>query len=464
MSTNLDTWQIFVDGASNSSGSGVGVIIINPDKHTEIQCALRFEFEVTNNEAEYETVVIALELALSLELEFVKVFSDSQLVVGQIEGSFERKDEKMSLYYMKVQDLQRKFKSCEIAKIARKDNEKADALSRLVFMGIESLDRTVHMKVITEPSINQIPNVMGIDNEPSWMDLIIEFITNGNLPSDARCLRLSKPSQALFEVHEGVCRNHQGARALAFKLIRYGYYWPTMKKDVSEYVKRCDRCQRFAVEYFTRWVEAEPLATISEPKLRTFTWRSIICRFGIPKVLITDNGRQFDNQQFRGFCSNLGIDHRLASVSHPQRNGLVEVTNRIILQDLRTRISNARDSWSDELPSILWTYRTTHRTTTGETPFMLAYGIEAMVPVEIRLPSHRRLEPETSRHTTEHLDLLEEVQEQTDIKVTSYQTRQPNILITKSRLEVQSWRLSLEEGRSSRSLPREGRAHLGRTL
>ncbi|XP_022877090.1 uncharacterized protein LOC111395342 [Olea europaea var. sylvestris] len=189
MSTNLDTCQIFVDGASNSSGSGVGVIIISPNKHTGIQCALRFEFEATNNEAEYEVVVIALELALSLELEFVKVFSDSQLVVGQIEGSFKRKDKKMSLYCMKVQDLQRKFKSCEIAKIARKDNGKVDALSRLVFMGVDSLDRTVYIKVITEPSINQIPDVMDIDNEPSWMDPIIEFITSENLPSDARSAR-----------------------------------------------------------------------------------------------------------------------------------------------------------------------------------------------------------------------------------------------------------------------------------
>ncbi|XP_022897720.1 uncharacterized protein LOC111411417 [Olea europaea var. sylvestris] len=331
----------------------------------------RFEFEATNNEAEYGVVVIALELALSLELEFVK-------------------------------DLQRKFKSCEIAKIARKHNRKADALSRLVFMGVDSLDRTVHIKVITEPSINQTPDVMDIDNELSWMDPIIEFITSGNLPSDARlarsiraraprycmisgilfrrsiilpylrCLRPSESSQALAEVHEGVCGNHQGARALAFKLIRYGYYWPTMKNDASEYVKRCDRCQRFAVEYFTKWAEAEPLAMISEPKLRAFTWRSIICRFGIPKVLITNNGR---------------------------------------------------DSWSDELPSILWTYRTTHRTTSGETPFMLAYGIEAMVPVEIRLPSHKRLEPETSGHTTEHLALLEEVWEQAAIKVASYRTK-----------------------------------------
>ncbi|XP_022874148.1 uncharacterized protein LOC111392969 [Olea europaea var. sylvestris] len=165
MSTNSDTWQIFVDGASNSSGSGAGVIIISPDKQTEIQCALRFKFEATNNEAEYEAIVIALELALCLELEFVKIFSDSQLVVGQIEGSFERKEEKMSLYCMKVQDLQRKFKSCEITKIARKDNGKADALSRLVFMGVDDLDRTVQQN---PASVKSSTSWTLTTNHPGW--------------------------------------------------------------------------------------------------------------------------------------------------------------------------------------------------------------------------------------------------------------------------------------------------------
>lgn len=174
-----------------------------------------------------------------------------------------------------------------------------------------------------------------------------------------------------------------------------------------------------AVEYFTKCAEAEPLTSITEPKLRGFVWKSIVCRFGIPKVLISDNGRQFDNAQFRSFCTNLGIDHRLTSLSHPQSNGLTEVTNRIILQDLRTRLGNAKGSWSDELPSILWTYRTSHKTTTSKTPFMLAFGIEATLPVEISLPSLRIVDHDSSEDTTEHLDLLEEVQEQ----VASYQNK-----------------------------------------
>ncbi|XP_022883401.1 uncharacterized protein LOC111400207 [Olea europaea var. sylvestris] len=253
-SSTTGMWQIFVDRASNSSGSGAGVIIISPDMLINIQCAFRFEFEATNTEAEYEAVIIAMELAINLELENIKIYSDSELVVGQIEGTFDRKDEKMSLYCLKVHDLQRKFKGCEIVKITWAENCKADALSRLVFMGIDGLDRIVHVRIVTEPSINQTIGVMDIDDEPSWMDPIVDFIKHGNLPEDPRAargiwskalryciiegvlfrrsltlpyLRYLKPSEsshALEEVHEGVCENHQGARALAFKLIRYGYY------------------------------------------------------------------------------------------------------------------------------------------------------------------------------------------------------------------------------------------------
>ncbi|XP_022876949.1 uncharacterized protein LOC111395179 [Olea europaea var. sylvestris] len=252
-SMTLKIWEIFVDGASNSSGSGAGIIITSLDKTMEIQCTLRFEFEATNNEAEYEPIIIALELVKNLELEHVKFFSDLQLVVGQIEGSFERKVEKMSLYCLKAQDLHRQFVSCEILK-ARANNAIVDALSRLVFMSVDGLDRTVHIKMVAEPSIAQRLSVMDIDHEPSWMDPIVDYISNGNLPADPRlarsiryraaryciiegvlfrrsftlpylrCLKPSESLQAMTEVHEGICGNHQGALALAYKLIRYGYY------------------------------------------------------------------------------------------------------------------------------------------------------------------------------------------------------------------------------------------------
>ena len=75
------------------------------------------------------------------------------------------------------------------------------------------------------------------------------------------------------------------------------------------------------IDYFTKWVEAEPLATITEKSIRSFVWRNIICRYKIPKVLVSDNGKQFDNSTFRDFCSELGIRNHNSSPVYPQANG-----------------------------------------------------------------------------------------------------------------------------------------------
>ena len=76
-----------------------------------------------------------------------------------------------------------------------------------------------------------------------------------------------------------------------------------------------------AIDYFTKWVEAEALATITKAKVQNFVWKNIVCRFGIPRTIISDNGRQFDSQAFRSFCSNLGIKNKYSSPGHPQANG-----------------------------------------------------------------------------------------------------------------------------------------------
>ena len=94
-------------------------------------------------------------------------------------------------------------------------------------------------------------------------------------------------------------------------------------------------------------------------------WRNLVTRFGLPKVIITDNGPQFAGARFREFCADHGIQLRFSSVAHPQTNGLVEVTNRSILDGLRRRVSAARSAWVDELPSILWSLWTTPKTATG---------------------------------------------------------------------------------------------------
>ena len=144
-----------------------------------------------------------------------------------------------------------------------------------------------------------------------------------------------------------------------------------------------------AIDYFTKWVEAEALASITEAKTSSFIWKSIICRFGIPYAIVTDNGRQFDNENYKRMCEELGIKTFFSSPVHPQANGQVEAVNKTIKTTLKTKLSNLKGAWVDKLPNVLWAYRTTARNATCKTPFSLAFGTETVVPVEIGMPTYR---------------------------------------------------------------------------
>ena len=71
------------------------------------------------------------------------------------------------------------------------------------------------------------------------------------------------------------------------------------------------------INYFTKWVEVEALATIAVAKVQNFVWKNIVCRFRIPRAIISDNGRQFYNHGFKSFCSSLGIKNKYSSPGHP---------------------------------------------------------------------------------------------------------------------------------------------------
>ena len=143
------------------------------------------------------------------------------------------------------------------------------------------------------------------------------------------------------------------------------------------------------IDYFTKLVEAEALATITEKNVRNFVWKNIICRYGIPRVFVSNNGKQFDNDAFRDFYSQLGIKNHNSSPTHPQANGQVEVTNRSLLKIIETRLEGAKGIKPDELPNVLWAYKMTVRTPIWETPFRLVYGSEAVIPAEVELTSYK---------------------------------------------------------------------------
>nr|KYP63425.1 Pro-Pol polyprotein [Cajanus cajan] len=173
-----------------------------------------------------------------------------------------------------------------------------------------------------------------------------------------------------------------------------------------------------AIDYFTKWIEACPLAKITTENVQRFTWRNIICRFGIPHTLVTNNGRQFIAQGFEDFLRELGIKHLPTSVEHPQTNGQAEAANKVILRELKKRLGNAKGQWPDELPSILWAYHCTPQSTTQETPYRLTYGTDAMILVEVGETSHRRQVFNSEQNAQElaaDLDLVDELKDEAQI-------------------------------------------------
>ena len=177
------------------------------------------------------------------------------------------------------------------------------------------------------------------------------------------------------------------------------------------------------MDYFTKGAEAEPLAIITEQKVRNFVWCSIICMFGIPRALVSDNGKQFDNLKFRDFCAELGIKNYYSSPAHPHSNGQEEVTIRTLKAVLKSKLENLKGKWVEYLPEVLWAYRTTCKSATQGTPFALAFGTEAVASIEVRLKSPR-VEFVNTKHNEEilrmNLDLLEEKREQVLKRVEDY--------------------------------------------
>jgi hypothetical protein len=174
-----------------------------------------------------------------------------------------------------------------------------------------------------------------------------------------------------------------------------------------------------AVDYFTKWVEAQPLSSISVEQVKKFYWRRIICRFGLPKYIVSDNGTQFASEKVVSFCKEKGIQNTFISVEHPQANGQAESANKVILKALKRRLSRKGEAWVAHLTAILWSYHTTPQSSTGEAPFTMVYGADAMIPAEVNPPSSRRettTAQENNEALQENLDLIQEVRDKTHFR------------------------------------------------
>ncbi|XP_030958963.1 uncharacterized protein LOC115980905 [Quercus lobata] len=361
-------------------------------------------------QAEYKAFLAGLRTVLGMGAWDVEIYSNSQLVVNQVQGSFEAQDSLMKAYLQAVKQIMNKFCTMKVAQVGRAQNRNTDSLATLALSMTEEVPQLIKVELIREPSISIADNVSttGVDvamisaTRPCWMDPIIDFLAEDRVPDNEKeankirrvvarywlsadrklyqrsfgglylsCLHPEKVNELLFELHNAVCGSHVRGRSLAHRAMTQGFWWPQMQKDAAEYV------------------QAKALANIRDVDVKKFVWKNIVTRFGVPDSLISDNIFQFDNKAFRAFCSDLGIKNRYSTPTYPQSNGQAEATNKAIVNGLKKRLDGAKGMWAEELPNVLWAYRTTPRRSTGETPFSLTYGAEAMMPAEVNLCNAR---------------------------------------------------------------------------
>nr|GEY14745.1 reverse transcriptase domain-containing protein [Tanacetum cinerariifolium] len=141
-----------------------------------------------------------------------------------------------------------------------------------------------------------------------------------------------------------------------------------------------------AIDYFTKWIEAKPVATITKNLVKKFIWDNNVCRFRLPEEIISDNGKQFKDNPFKDWCEKLNIKQRFASIKHPQTNSQVERANRSLGKGIKTRLGKDNINWVEEVPYMLRAHRTMIKTSNEDTPLSLTYSTEAMIPVEITMP------------------------------------------------------------------------------
>ncbi|GLJ30929.1 hypothetical protein SUGI_0616100 [Cryptomeria japonica] len=468
--TSSNEWKLYFDGSHTKFGSGAGILFVTPQGDA-IPKSYRITFQCTNNIAEYEALVTGLRVAIHWNISHLQVYGDSQLVIRQVNDDYETKDEKLIPYKHMVDFIKTKFTAIHFSQVPRMQNKSADAMATIASMlnMPHNMDKCEFLvKQLLVPSFD-IPtaDVMCVlvgPNSP-WYNDIYQYLKSQTLPPNLsanqhrafirqiakyviiadtlyrrsfdhtllRCLDSDEAQMALHEVHDGICGGHFNGLSLAKKLIRAGYYWPTLEKDVHDIVKKCYKCQihgnyihtpaqelhsvispwpfsqwgldlidkiqptsanghKFiitATEYFTKWIEAIPMTYITGVQISKFLLNYIICRYGVPLAIVTDNGRPFKNKDVKELCEKFHIQHRFSSPYYPQGNGQAEASNKTIIKILKKVVNNASQDWHVQLNPALWAYHTSVRTPTGATPYSLVYGAEAILPLEVEIPSLR---------------------------------------------------------------------------
>uniref|UniRef100_A0A2N9IU30 Integrase catalytic domain-containing protein n=1 Tax=Fagus sylvatica TaxID=28930 RepID=A0A2N9IU30_FAGSY len=241
--------------------------------------------------------------------------------------------------------------------------------------------------------------------------LLIVSQTNGEwqglgIPSSSHA---EEANRLIQEMHAGLMGAHANGPFLARKIMRAGYYWLTMERDCIRHVQTCHKCQMYQnsknapPQYLHTmaspwpfsawgmdWVEACSFKNVTQVAVTRFVKNNIICRYGMPEMLITDNASNLNNRMMDQLCQQFKIQHHNSAPYRPKMNGAVEAANKNVKKILSKMTETYKD-WHEHLPYALCAYRTSVRTSVGATPYSLVYGMEAVLPVEVEIPSLRIL-------------------------------------------------------------------------
>ncbi|RDX94363.1 Gypsy retrotransposon integrase-like protein 1, partial [Mucuna pruriens] len=296
-------WTMFFDGASNTLGHGIGAVLISP-KERCFPFTTRLGFNCTNNMVEYEACAIGIAMALEYQIKDLKVYGDSALVIHKLRGEWETRDAKLIPYYSYIKELVEHFEKITFHHTPQEENQMVDALATLSSM-FEVNRKAIH----------------------SDMTLLC-------------CVYAKKAKEILEEIHEGAFRAHASGLLMARKILRSGYYWAKIEADCCNHVKRCHKCRIYvdniqvplvplnilsapwpfdmwgidvigptepktsnghcfilvSTYYFTKWVEVASYPSVTRKVVIKFIKNNIICRYGIPSHIITNNRTNFNNK------------------------------------------------------------------------------------------------------------------------------------------------------------------------
>ena len=266
---------------------------------------------------------------------------------------------------------------------------------------------------------------------------------------------VKKRREFIRAFHDSLFAGHLGITRTVYRLLDR-VYWPGLRGDVQTYIRSCTVCiarkspcprkvpmghvnvghrwERVAmdlldmsvtttrgnryvlvmVDCFTRWTEAFPLPDKTAQSVADVFFNQVVCRFGMPAVIHSDQGREFENKIMQELCLIGGSHKTRTTPYHPESDGMVERFNRTLLMMLAMFAGKNRDDWDDLLPAVMMAYRSSVHESTGFSPYRLMFGEECTLPMDIGLPKDQLQSPDeiTSPYAVWVRDALEEAYEQ----------------------------------------------------